>query len=63
VASIIDLGNNLLTINADGRDEEEEKARLVALPQTFAAWWLISTWEFTNSPSCTASIWWTLSPS
>jgi len=36
VASINNLRQDLTTINADRRDEEEEKARIAALPQTFA---------------------------
>ena len=36
VASINNLRQDLTTINADRRDEEEEKARMAALPQSFA---------------------------
>ena len=36
VTSINNLRQDLTTINADRQDEEEEKARIAALPQTFA---------------------------
>jgi len=36
VASIDNLRQDLTTINADHRNEEEEKARIAALPQSFA---------------------------
>jgi len=36
VASVNNLRQDLTTINADRHNEEEEKARIVALPQTFA---------------------------